>query len=69
MTHNRRKQNGSGSVKAERNRIITFLRYALDDVGAVSDKAARHLQQAIDTLEEEARKEPAVLGVHDAGGT
>jgi hypothetical protein len=69
VTRTRRKQNGSGSIKAERNRIIAFLRYALDDVGAVSERGAHYLQLAIETLEDEARKEPAVLGAHDAGGT
>jgi hypothetical protein len=63
------KPNGSASIKAERNRIIAFLRYALDDVGAISERGARHLQLAIETLEEEARKEPTALGAHDAGST
>jgi hypothetical protein len=69
VTRTKQKHNGSGSIKAERNRIIAFLRYALDDVGAVSEKGARYLQLAIETLEEEGRKEPVVLGAHDAGGT
>jgi hypothetical protein len=69
LARTKRKQNGSGSIKAERNRIIVFLRYALDDVGAISQKGAHYLQMAIETLEEEARKEPAVFGARDAGGT
>jgi hypothetical protein len=64
-----RKPNGSASLKAERNRIIAFLRYALDDVGAISDRGAHHLRLAIEALEEEARKESTALGVHEVGGT
>lgn len=67
VAHSKHRQNGSGSIKAERSRIIVFLRYALDDVGVVSQRSAHYLQLAIQTLEEEAGREPAVLDIHDAG--
>ena len=67
MARSKQRQNGSGSLKAERNLIIVFLRYALDDVGVVSQKSAHYLQLAIQTLEEEVHRELTVLDAHDAG--
>ena len=33
--------------------LIAYLRYALDDVRALSDRSGRHLEQAIKTLAED----------------
>ena len=33
--------------------LISYLRYALDDVRAVSERSGRHLEQAISTLTED----------------
>jgi hypothetical protein len=59
--------NGKGSIRAERNRVIVFLRYALDDVDAISERGAYHLRLAIEALEEEAQNEPPTLSTHEAG--
>jgi hypothetical protein len=33
--------------------LISFLRYALDDVRALSERSGRHLEEAISTLAED----------------
>jgi hypothetical protein len=50
------------NVKDSPEMLISFLRYALDDVRALSQRSGRHLEQAISTLAEDT----SLLGVGPA---
>ena len=68
MTNDNKNISGPRAA-ADRARIIAFLRYALDDVAAVSRRSAFFLRMTIQSLEEEERGDLTAIDVHDIGGT
>jgi len=69
MSRTTRQPNGARSGPADRTLLIAFLRYALDEVEAISPDSAAHLQMAIQSLEEEVRMDVHFLDVRDIGCT
>jgi len=57
-THGERRNSDSPEM------LISFLRYALDDVRALSERSGRHLELAISTL----REDTSVIDVGKAVG-